>query len=133
MDPDHPGHDNRALRLRTFMMSNVPVHLRSESELKKCFEYYMARSLASPHGHGLILKIMTFLFNRASRSAAVKRFRNAADTTVIDEFTKDREKNPPAAIAERVVIAQNMTELASLLEKPEEILRNLEHEDIKLA
>ncbi|KAG1750941.1 late exocytosis, associated with Golgi transport-domain-containing protein [Suillus occidentalis] len=71
LDTDH---SNRGLRLRTVMVTNVPVQLRSEKELKEYFEYYLSRSLDKPFvglpastQPGLLNKLFAFGFNRAKR------------------------------------------------------------------
>ena len=134
MDPDTPEHENRALRLRTIMVTNVPVPLRTEAALKDYFEYYMSRPLAAPPltKAGTIATFMGFLFNQASHSSAVKRFRSSADTEVTDHLAEGHDNDIPA-IVDRVVIARKMTELASLLDRRTEVLKKLEHSHIKLA
>ena len=144
-DRDHP---NKGLRLRTIMVSNVPHSLRNEKALKEYFEYYMSRKLekssmgiTSSTQPGFLNKSLAFLFNRAKRIPAhlplvpllphsdersgspVVRGDAPNSTTLVDSIP----------IIERVVIVRKMTELASLLERREDILRLLETAHIKLA
>ncbi|KAJ6585051.1 hypothetical protein B0H19DRAFT_1206666 [Mycena capillaripes] len=135
-------HPNFGLRLRTVMVANVPPALREEKVLKEYFEYYMSRDLEKPSlgltsstQPGFINKSVAFLFNRAKRlpvppiplSTAA---RIQASTDAKDEPTEN-SRNVPTI--ERVVVARKMTELASLLERREDILRLLETAHIKLA
>jgi hypothetical protein len=78
------------------------------------------------------------MFNRAKKIPA--RAKNVLPTSAKDEDRKSDEPKGPSRkqtqdkpIVERVVIARKMTELASLLERREEILRLLETAHIKLA
>lgn len=114
--------ENRGLRLRTVMVTNVPVLLRSEKALKEYFEYYMSRPFGTaPIAPGFIPKMMTFVLNRASAYAGA--------THVI---SNEPDKHLPA-IVERVVVARKMTELASLLDRRQEVLKKLEHAHVRLA
>ncbi|KAJ2930898.1 hypothetical protein H1R20_g6193, partial [Candolleomyces eurysporus] len=139
------GHPNYGLRLRTVMVSNLPHGLRDEKELKEYFEYWLSRKVEKPSmgltsstQPGLVNKTLAFMFNRAKKIPA--RVQNVLPTSNKDE---DRTSNEPKRsskpqtqdkpIVERVVIARKMTELASLLERREEILRLLETAHIKLA
>jgi len=128
------------LRFRTIMVSNLPPQLRSEKELQEYFEYYMSRKLEKPAlgvnpttQPGFINKSFAFLFNHAKRlpvhiPAAV------AENKETDPSANHNAPNPDnKPVIERVVIARKMTELASLLERREEILRQLETAHIKLA
>ncbi|THV00838.1 DUF221-domain-containing protein [Dendrothele bispora CBS 962.96] len=130
----------QGLRCRTVMVSNIPPQLRSEKELQEYFEYYMSRKLEKPAlgvnsttQPGFINKSFAFLFNHAKRLPV--------HLTAVN--TEHKDSNPSAnltapnpddkPVIERVVIARKMTELASLLERREEILRQLETAHIKLA
>ncbi|KAF8578198.1 hypothetical protein K439DRAFT_1663846 [Ramaria rubella] len=127
---DHDHDDNQGLRLRTVMVTNVPAPLRNEKALKEYFEYYMSRPLGTaPISPGFIPKIMTFLFNRAAASSAVKHFKTVADESATD----NTESKQLPAIVERVVVARKMTELASLLERRQEVLKKLEYAHVRLA
>ncbi|KAG1717736.1 hypothetical protein EDD22DRAFT_990322 [Suillus occidentalis] len=144
LDTDH---SNRGLRLRTVMVTNVPVQLRSEKELKEYFEYYLSRSLDKPFvglpastQPGLLNKLFAFGFNRAKRipqniAMSARETANGSqegtDGAPLTQIPSQRLENVPPI--DRVVIARRMTELASLLERREEILRCLEGAHITLA
>ncbi|KAF9016991.1 hypothetical protein BDZ89DRAFT_1094388 [Hymenopellis radicata] len=97
------------LRLRTIMVSNVPPLLRSEKELKEYFEYFMSRKLERP-AIGLTTNTQPGFFNKS-----IAYLFNARN-----DFLSS-------------TLLRKMTELASLLERREEILRLLETAHIKLA
>ncbi|KAG2338484.1 hypothetical protein BDR05DRAFT_969182 [Suillus weaverae] len=138
---------NRGLRLRTVMVTNVPVQLRSEKELKEYFEYYLSRSLDKPSvglpastQPGLLNKLFAFGFNRAKRipqnigmsaRETVNGSQEGSDGVPLGQISSLNLENVPPI--DRVVIARRMTELASLLERREEILRRLEGAHIGLA
>ncbi|RDB18089.1 Calcium permeable stress-gated cation channel 1 [Hypsizygus marmoreus] len=146
-----PGHPNKGLRLRTVMVSNVPPPLRSEKDLKEYFEFYMSRKLEKPAmgitsstQPGFLNKSFAFLFNRAKRIPAHLPPMALLSSPDGRSESPDRKEMPMASSAasrnpdnvpviERVVIARKMTELASLLERREEILRLLETAHIKFA
>ncbi|EAU86086.2 hypothetical protein CC1G_07165 [Coprinopsis cinerea okayama7 len=143
--PTHDrNHPNFGLRLRTVMVSNVPSQLRDEKVLKEYFEYYLSRKIEKPSmgltssvQPGFINKSVAFLFNKAKRIPAHlpevllpgKSEDESGDET---KRSSSRSSMQPPVI-ERVVVARKMTELASLLERREEILRLLETAHIKLA
>lgn len=140
-------HSNRGLRLRTVMVTNIPVQLRSEKELKEYFEYYLSRSLDKPSvglpastQPGLLNKLFAFGFNRAKRipqniGMSARETTNGSqegtDGAPLAQIPSRHLENVPPI--DRVVIARRMTELASLLERREEILRRLEGAHITLA
>ncbi|KAF8073764.1 hypothetical protein FPV67DRAFT_764997 [Lyophyllum atratum] len=143
-DRDHP---NTGLRLRTVMVSNIPPPLRKEKDLKEYFEYYLSRKLEKPSmgitsstQPGFLNKSFAFIFNRAKRIPA-----HLPPIPLISagDVTESKGKQDPGSTAsrstdnvpviERVIIARKMTEIASLLERREEILRLLETAHIKLA
>ncbi|EGN98239.1 hypothetical protein SERLA73DRAFT_169263 [Serpula lacrymans var. lacrymans S7.3] len=148
LDSDH---SNRGLRLRTVMVSNIPPQLRSEKELKEYFEYYMSRNIDRPSvglsdstQPGFANKLFAWFFNRA------KRLPQQLPNTISLVQQRDtssspdrRDDSPPQEpsnvntddipVIDRIVIARKMTELASLLERREDILRRLETAHIKLA
>ncbi|KAJ7459911.1 hypothetical protein FB451DRAFT_1341703 [Mycena latifolia] len=142
LDRHHP---NFGLRLRTVMVSNVPPALREEKVLKEYFEYYLSRKLEKPSmgltsstQPGFINKSVAFLFNRAKRLpvppiplSATTRPQTSTDAK--DELNSPTENADNVPVIERVVVARKMTELASLLERREDILRLLETAHIKLA
>ncbi|KIK92736.1 hypothetical protein PAXRUDRAFT_146651 [Paxillus rubicundulus Ve08.2h10] len=149
-----PDCSNRGLRLRTVMVVNVPVQLRFEKELKEYFEYYMSRpidkpsvGLCSSKQPGLMDKFLAFVFNRAKRipqhlplpqSTRGPTPHGETDQRLTEgnrtPFEEPPRVNPDdIPIIDRVIIARRMTELASLLERREDILRSLETAHIKLA
>lgn len=139
------------LQCRTVMVSNLPPTLRTEKELKEYFEYYLSRKvdkpaigLTSSTHPGFLNKSFAFLFNRAKRlpghiptsnlAAAVRGQTKQADTEAQEE--REDEHKPrtwDAPEIERVVVVRKLTELASLLERREELLQSLEVAHIKLA
>lgn len=143
--PSYDANSNRGLRLRTVMVSNVPVELRSEQRLKEYFEYYMSRpidlptvGITSSAQPGMVDKILAFGFNRARRipkRIRLPQVRSGGGETErgSDEAQSDNGVSRDIPVIERVVLARNMTELASLLERREGILCALEEAHIKLA
>lgn len=149
LDRDHP---NRGLRLRTIMVSNIPHQLRTDQLLKEYFEYYMSRKLEKPSmgitsstQPGFLNKSFAFLFNRAKRIPAHlptipliphsdgRSESSDAKHEPATTSTASNSNSDDIPVIERVVIARKMTELASLLERREEILRLLETAHVKLA
>ncbi|KDR82888.1 hypothetical protein GALMADRAFT_134426 [Galerina marginata CBS 339.88] len=141
----------KGLRLRTIMVSNVPNSLRNEKDLQEYFEYYMSRKVEKPSmgltsstQPGFMNKSLAFLFNRAKKLPAHlphnpllhrhERDGNSEDKAQGELSGKpSSKKQHDSPIIERVVVARKMTELASLLERREEILVLLETAHIKLA
>ncbi|KAJ7288266.1 hypothetical protein C8J57DRAFT_1115702 [Mycena rebaudengoi] len=143
LDRNHP---NFGLRLRTVMVSNVPPTLRDEKVLKEYFEYYLSRKLEKPSmgltsstQPGFINKSVAFLFNRAKRLPTLvppiplSPTRRGTSTDNKDESNSPTDDESHRPVIERVTVARKMTELASLLERREDILRLLETAHIKLA
>jgi hypothetical protein len=144
MDADH---SNRGLRLRTVMVTNIPVQLRSEKDLQEYFEYYLPRSLDKPSvglpastQPGFLNKLTAFVFNRAKRipqnihmspRQAADENQEGSDGAPLGHIPNSTPENIP--VIDRVVIARRMTELASLLERREDILCRLETAHIRLA
>lgn len=135
-------HSTRGIRTRTVMVTNIPPGLRSEKELKEYFEYYMSRPLAKPTigvtsaaQPGFIDRSAGFLFNKGMRVAArllEMRSRQASNNDV-DTTVDTKQACRDVPIIDRVVLVRKMSELASLLERREEVLKNLETAHIKLA
>ncbi|KAF5369353.1 hypothetical protein D9758_002763 [Tetrapyrgos nigripes] len=130
------------LRFQTVMVSNVPPQLRNEKELQEYFEYYMSRKLEKPAlgvnsttRPGLFNKTFAFIFNYAKRLPAHMHTSTNSDSKGSESSNGESEASNPddKPVIERVVIVRKMTELASLLERREEILRQLETAHIKLA
>ncbi|PPR04094.1 hypothetical protein CVT24_010667 [Panaeolus cyanescens] len=136
----------RGLRLRTIMVTNIPSSLRSEKDLQEYFQYYMSRKVEKPSmgltsstQPGFLNKSFAFLFNRAKRIPAhlpTPLIGRDKDNEA-DEAGKDTKRKSRASLEvpriERVVIVRKMTELASLLERREDILAQLEAAHVKLA
>lgn len=141
------NHPNKGLRCRTVMVSCVPQNLRNEKELKEYFEYYMSRKVEKPSmgltsstQPGFLNKSLVFLFNRAKRlptspilSSSHSDHEESPSATATPRDSSDNSTLPTKPFIERVTIVRKMTELASLLERREEILRLLETAHIKLA
>jgi hypothetical protein len=137
---------NWGLQCRTIMVSNVPHLLRNEKDLKEYFEYYMSRKLEKPSmgltssvQPGFFNKSLAFLFNRAKRlpARANPLSKNGDNRLQSIESTRENsdgfKEDASKPIIERIVIVRRMTELASLMERREEVLRLLETVHIKLA
>ncbi|GJJ10885.1 hypothetical protein Clacol_005113 [Clathrus columnatus] len=123
---------NRGLRLRTVMVTNIPVPLRSEKDLKEYFEYYMSRPLAEPPiAFGFFTRLATLLYHRIISSSTVKRFKAIPDDAMNHHYREDQNGSVPTI--EQVVIARKTTELASLLERHDTVLKDLEYAHICLA
>ena len=135
LDDDH---SNRGLRLRTIMVTNIPLHLRSERELTDYFEYYLSRSSNTPavlsSRTGCFNQLATLIYSRTKRILDhmhhIHRTGLSSEDDVNTEFEPDTNRIPVIA---RVTIARKMTELAILLERREEMLQKLEVAHIKLA
>ena len=138
---------NRGLRLRTVMVTNLPPGLRSEKELQEYFEYYLSRPIAKPSvgitsnaPPGLLNTTFAFVFNRA-RQMPTRFYRSRtsvepATSLVADAASPpgDSKFNPDnVPVIDRVVLVRKMADIASLLERREEALRNLETAHIRLA
>ncbi|THH08507.1 hypothetical protein EW145_g2662 [Phellinidium pouzarii] len=127
---------NKGLRLRTVMVTNIPSRLRSEKELKEYFEYYMSRPMPKPSmgltsstQPGFVNKMISHMINRIRNFGVSSKTNDDDSRSVIDGKAQQGSK----PVIERVVIARKMTELASLLDRRDEILRRLETAHIKLA
>ncbi|KAF8271950.1 hypothetical protein EI94DRAFT_1719278 [Lactarius quietus] len=129
---------NRGLRLRTVMVTNVPLHLRSERELADYFEYYLSRPPITPavlfSRPGFFNKLATLIYSHTKRILDhmhhIHRTGLSSEDDINTEFDPDANRVP---VITRVVIARKMTELATLLERREEMLQKLEVAHIKLA
>jgi hypothetical protein len=128
---------NRGLRMRTVIVTNVPLHLRSEKELADYFEYYLSRRSDIPAlslRPGFFNKLATVVYNHAVRILEhlqqLPRAVLPSEDDVSGELESDMSKAP---VISRVVVCRKMTALASLLERREEVLQNLEAAHVKLA
>ena len=142
----------KGLRLRTVMISNIPISLRSEKALQEYFEHYLSRKVEKPSmgltsstSPGFLNKSFAFIFNRAKRLPD-----HLPANPLIHKQERDGDleggkrgkwirrksgfrKSLLVPKIERVVVARKMTELASLLHRREEVLVQLETAHIKLA
>ena len=125
------------LRLRTIMITNLPHALRKEKDIKEYFEYYMSRKaerlvvgITSSAQPGFISKYLAFLLNRAK---SLRQTSGQVEEKASEDGDGEVSDTPTWPVIERVVIARKMTELASLLERREEVLVHLEAAHIKLA
>ncbi|KAI8986240.1 DUF221-domain-containing protein [Trametes punicea] len=147
LPPLDEDHTTRGLRMRTVMVTNIPHALRSEKDLQEYFGYYLSRGVARPAigitsstQPGFLNKMFTFLINRARRIPAhVHRVRTSVHDSPPPETERSaspqesESENRDIPAIDRVVLVRKMNDLASLLERREEILRLLETAHIKLA
>ena len=123
--PDPDPIADTGLRLRTIMVTNVPLSLRSESEMRDYFIYHMSKPIYGPAlTHGFLPRVVNFILRRKP-AAPLAKFMPGGDGFV--------EGESQAPIIERVFTARKMSELQSQLERREEVLRKLEASHIKLA
>lgn len=127
----------RGWRLRTVMLTNIPAHLRDEKLIRQYFDYYLALVKSEPPPvPGLIQRWVAFLHRNAQARAArdVERSEKvdeeSGETASTAEEVQEKES---AAIIDKVVIVRKMTELASLVQRRDEVLKKLEEAHIKLA
>lgn len=133
----------RGWRLRTVMVTNIPSPLRDEKLLKEYFEFYLALVRGEPPAApGLIAGVVSFFHRFAQARAAreVERDIREIDTEANDGGSRlqnavgsESEKNESVPVIQKVVVVRKMTELASLLERREEVLKKLEEAHITLA
>ncbi|KAI9464920.1 hypothetical protein BJY52DRAFT_1247236 [Lactarius psammicola] len=129
---------NRGLRLRSIMVTNVPLDLRSEKELADYFTYYLSRPPITPavlsSRPGFFNKLAALIYNRAKR--ILDHMHPIHRTGLSSEYDANTDSEPDTnrvPVITRVAIARKMTELATLLERREEMLQKLEVAHIKLA
>ena len=130
---------NRGLRLRTLMVTNIPLHLRSEKDLADYFEYYLSRpgvipavSLSLPPD--FFNKLVAVVYNRSRRVLEHIQDIFHIGLPSKDGISRDLEPNTnKVPLISRVVVGRNMTILSSTLERREHILQVLEAAHIKLA
>ncbi|GJE98516.1 hypothetical protein PsYK624_147480 [Phanerochaete sordida] len=138
LDDDH---STRGLRARTVLVTNIPPGLRSEDELREYFEYYMSRPIPKPTmgmsssaQPGFFDRSAAFVFNKGVRLAArMFELRTRYSTDGEDTKADAKQAAHDVPVIERVVVVRKMTELASLLERREDVLRGLETAHIRLA
>lgn len=145
--PQHPFHAmppleeekdtlNKGLRLRTVMVTNLPSRLRDEKELKEYYEYYLNKPLMKPSigltsstQPGLINKLVSYVIIRARRHGLFSRTIDEEAEAMVEE----KKKVVSGSRVEHVIIVRKMSELSSLLDRREEMLKRLETAHIRLA
>ena len=136
LDSDQP---NRGLRLRTLMVTNIPLHLRSEKDLADYFEYYLSRPGVIPAvtlslWPGFFNKLVAVVYNRSRQ--VLEHIQEIFHIGLPSEGGMSRDLEPDtnkAPLISRVVVGRKLTGLLSLLERREAILQGLEAAHIKLA
>ncbi|KAG8689846.1 hypothetical protein FRC09_012237, partial [Ceratobasidium sp. 395] len=135
---EHNGveHEHQGWRLRTVMVSDIPTGLRDEEGLADYFKYYMSKGLDIAPFAPVIAPspgLLSFAVNRLWRWGKSA----TAPSSSVSNSVCDGEKQPddklPFVEIEKVVLVRKTTELASILERRDEVLRRLEHAHIKLA
>ncbi|QRW19975.1 tranport-associated late exocytosis protein [Rhizoctonia solani] len=119
-------------RLRSVMVTDIPSGLRDEMRLAEYFKRYLSKDLkVSPLAPVLAPSpgIRSFAVNKLWRWG--KSATMTAPPTC--EAQVSASENKRLVEIEKVVLVRKTTELASLLERREEVLRRLEHAHIKLA
>jgi hypothetical protein len=144
---------NRGLRHRTIIVTNLPVQLRSERELREYFEYYLARHVDVPAiglppsvQPGLINKLVAFVYNRAKKykdhipkllyprmHTPVEDFKLAPNSDAEEASKRQTSRMHQMVQIDRVSLVRKMTELAALMQRREDVLVCLEAAHIKLA
>lgn len=126
--------------MRTVMVTNIPPLLRSEKDLKEYFEYYLTKEIAKPTigitsttRPGFFNKSVSFLLNRARGFSTHARPKAMEEGVDVQAAQVESELHVEAPVVERVVIVRKMNNLASLLERREEVQRLLETAHIRLA
>lgn len=133
---------HKGVRYRTVMVANIPSHMRDEQQLKEYFEYYLIRKIAKPTigintstQPGLINRWISFFWNRLRRiplDETVNLDPTAGSSEDGHTAESSGESRRTTAV-ERVTIVRRTSQLASLLERREEVLRVLETAHIRLA
>lgn len=121
-DVNGPPPPTRGLRLRTIMVSNIPMELRTDQLLRDYFEYYLSHPHEPAGTAGSFNGIVTFIATRIGWF-----FR----TKVLKRTDAEEQEEPP--VVEKVVVMRKMTDLASLMERREDVLRKLEAAHVNLA
>ena len=137
IDDQHKG-----VRYRTIMVANIPGYLRDEQQLKEYFEYYLARKIAKPTigintstQPGFINRYLTYFWNRFRRTPLDESVHPDLITNSSEDghTTESSGENKRTAIVERVTVVRRTSQLGTLLERREEVLRVLETAHIRLA
>jgi len=130
----------KGIRYRTVMVANIPGHLRDEQQLKEYFEYYLARKIAKPTigintstQPGFINRYFSYFWNRLRRTPANAHPDLTANSSEDGHTAESSGESKRTAIVERVTVVRRTSQLATLLERREEVLRVLETAHIRLA
>ena len=132
----------KGVRYRTVMVANIPAHLRDEQQLKEYFEYYLARKIAKPTmgintstQPGFINQYFSYLWNRLRRTPPDGGAHpdSTANSSEDGHTAESSGENKRTGIVERVTVVRRTSQLATLLERREEVLRVLETAHIRLA
>jgi hypothetical protein len=130
---------NRGLRLRTLMVTNTPLHLRSEKDLAEYFEHYLSRpgvipAVALSLRPGFINKLVVVVYNRCKRVLEhiqeIFHIGLRSEDGITGVLEPDTNKVP---LISRVVVGRKLTTLSTSLERREYFLQGLEAAHIKLA
>ncbi|KDQ11413.1 hypothetical protein BOTBODRAFT_135721 [Botryobasidium botryosum FD-172 SS1] len=124
----------RGLRYRTVMVTNIPTELRNEKQLREYFEYYMSRTVmrAPSLVPGFASGPLSFLMNGVYRAQRRVKKGMVEETEATEEAKMAAiEKKKP--VVDRVIVVRKMTDLASLLDRREDVLSRLEAAHISLA
>lgn len=133
---------HKGVRYRTVMVTNIPGYLRDEQQLKEYFEYYLARKIAKPTigintstQPGFINRYLTYFWNRLRRIPLDESVHPdlMANSSEDGHTAESSGENKRTAIVEQVTVVRRMSQLATLLERREEVLRVLETAHIRLA
>ena len=132
----------KGVRYRTVMVANIPRHLRDEQQLKEYFEYYLARKIAKPTmgintstQSGFINRSLSYFWNRL-RTIPPDRSTHPdlmADSSEDGHIAESSAENEQFGIVDWVSIVRRTSQLATLLERREEVLQELETAHIQLA
>ncbi|KAG8860888.1 hypothetical protein FRB96_003623 [Tulasnella sp. 330] len=128
-----PDDKLRGWRLKSIMVTNIPVPLRDEKILKEYFEFYLARvtekAIPAPGPvEGIVSFVSRFYQAQSRRDRGIRDGLAEADAT-----PEKKEKNHEIVNIEKVVVVRKMAELTSLLERREEVMQKLEEAHIQLA
>jgi hypothetical protein len=129
---------SRGLRLRTIMVTNVPLHLRSEKALADYFEHHLSQPSAIPptvlsSRHGFLGKVTELVYSHIKRLLEHIELLHHARLPGEDTIGELEHSTSKIPVISCVVIARKMTELAHLLERREEFLQKLEAAHVRLA
>ena len=138
----HIDDRHKGVRYRTVMVANIPGHMRDEQQLKEYFEYYLARKIAKPTigittttQAGFMNRYITYFWNRLRRIPLDESVHPdlMASSSEDGHTAESSGENKRTTVVERVTIVRRMSQLATLLERREEVLRVLETAHIRLA